>query len=172
MQGREQRREQTAPPEHSWGRAPPGCFPPTFLRAPQACSRGRARRRTLVHHPTTHGPPLEVALGVKPRPSPTVGQTLVAGGLGTTCTAMAVMLHRGPAALPPPGCCRRLPSWNLSSGAERGGSWAGGRAGREAAFKAEQLTPGRARPAPLHSAARFSLSQRGSWEEPPGQGGG
>lgn len=86
-----------------------------------------------------------------------------------TCRAPAAL---PPRSLPPPGCCRRLPSWNLSSGAERGGSWAGGRAGREAAFKAEQLTPGRARPAPLHSAARFSLSQRGSWEEPPGQGGG
>lgn len=140
MQGREQRREQTAPPEHSWGRAPPGCFPPTFLRAPQACSRGRARRRTLVHHPTTHGPPLEVALGVKPRPSPTVGQTLVAGGLGTTCTAMAVMLHRGPAALPPRS--RLVPSRRPAAAAGsrlgtslRGRSGAapgraGGRAGR------------------------------------------
>lgn len=163
MQGRERRREQSAPQEHTWARAPPGCFPPTFLRAPQACSRGRARRRTLVHHPTTHGPPPAIALGVKPRPSPMVGQTLMAEGLGTTCTAMAVMLHRGPAALPPrslppPGCCRPLPSWNLSWGAGR-------RAGREAAFKAEQLTPGRARPAPLPSAARFSLSQRGGWAE-------
>lgn len=136
MQGRERRREQSAPQEHTWARAPPGCFPPTFLRAPQACSRGRARRRTLVHHPTTHGPPPAIALGVKPRPSPTVGQTLMAEGLGTTCTAMAVMLHPGPAALPPrslppPGCCRRLPSWNLFWGAGRSGAAAGRAEGGE-----------------------------------------
>lgn len=84
------------------------------------------------------------------------------------------MLHRGSAALPPRSlpllrCGRRRLSWDFYWRAERDRCRAGQTAGREAALKAEQLSPGRAPPAPPPCAARFTLSQRGGPEDPQGR---
>lgn len=181
MQGREQRREQTASQEQRWGRAPPSCFPPTVLGPPRLAAGGR-HGRALPSTTTPTPTPRAMACGWKsltvrnPFPPPPWDRPRPAGGLGATCTVMAVMLHRGSAALPPRflpplRCGRRRPSRDLSWGAERDRCGAGQTAGREAAFKTEQLSPGRAPPAPPPCAARFTLSQRGGPEDPQGREG-
>lgn len=162
-----------------WG-APPGCFRPTFLRTPQACNRGQARRGT----PGTPVPPRpDLLLRAKSPPASGWGRApgrLGAAGSaprgvpGVTCTAMAVMLRPGSAARSssrPPATRQPLPAPgpDLSPGAEQGG-WRAGE--RDRAIKAEHWSPGRARLASPPSAARFTLSQRWRPGGAPGQGRG
>lgn len=125
-------------------------LPAHSSRSPQANSRVQARPGTPLHLPNpSQGLRLETALLLLRNPflPPRWGRPRPAGGLGATCTAMAVMLHRGSATLPPRSlpllrCVRRRRSWDFSRGGGAGRLPGGRDQGKGGSIQSGGINPG------------------------------